>query len=133
MTTVRQTRIKVVQDVILKQIEEGRLIRPPYANRTRVNDIAFILAEDIVYALFPIELGQNAALGRKLACLRKKQGLTQRKLIYLLRSRGVIWTQPQLSRVESGNRVVRASELFHLADALGVSVSELAPDALEVG
>jgi transcriptional regulator with XRE-family HTH domain len=76
-------------------------------------------------------LGMNpdSAVGQRLADLRKQKELRQEDFLALLEARGVGWTQTTLSRVEGGKRALKATELFAVADALGVEPSQLNPAA----
>ena len=69
----------------------------------------------------------DLALGERLAELRKRKGKRQDELLDLLAARGVNWTQATLSRIESGKRALKVTELFALTDALGIEAGELNP------
>lgn len=71
----------------------------------------------------------DAAVGQRVAELRKQKALRQDEFLALLAARGVDWTQTTLSRVEGGKRALKATEAFAVADALGVEVSQLNPAA----
>ena len=64
-------------------------------------------------------------IGRRIAELRDRRGWSQRAL-----ARTVGLDQAVLSRVESGKRQARASELEKLASALGVEIGALVPSPL---
>src|SRR5690606_12531015 len=64
------------------------------------------------------------AFGQKVALLRKRRGLSQREFAALI-SRSEAW----VSQVERGaRRIDRMSVLESLANALGVPLSEIAPE-----
>lgn len=68
---------------------------------------------------------RDRAFGRRVADLRKTQGMTQQQLAALLNGRTSSW----MSQVERGIQPVhRMDVLRELADALGVSVQALNPD-----
>jgi transcriptional regulator with XRE-family HTH domain len=71
----------------------------------------------------------DAAVGQRLAELRKQKELRQDDFLELLEARGVGWTRTTLSRIESGQRALKAGELFAVADAFGVDPSQLNPAA----
>lgn len=58
--------------------------------------------------------------GARIESVRKRLGMSQRALA---RKAGL--SQPTLSRIESGERTPKMSEIILLADALGCSVSEI--------
>jgi transcriptional regulator with XRE-family HTH domain len=71
---------------------------------------------------------RDRAFGRRVAELRKAQGLTQQQLAALLNGRTNSW----MSQVERGIQPVRRMDVLReIADALGVAVSSLDPDAPE--
>lgn len=68
-------------------------------------------------------------LAVKVQSARRDLGLTQEALCERLEHRGLNWQQQTLWKVENGRRSIKATELFVLADALGVDVREFAgPD-----
>lgn len=69
----------------------------------------------------------DEAVGQRVADLRRQKELRQEDFLALLEARGVAWTQTTLSRVEGGKRALKATELFAVADALGVDVAQLNP------
>jgi transcriptional regulator with XRE-family HTH domain len=74
-------------------------------------------------------IGNNAdlAVGQRIADLRQQAGLRQEDLVNLLNTHGLDWTRTILSRVESGQRSLKATELFVVAQTLGISVDKLNP------
>lgn len=76
------------------------------------------------------------AFGRAVEYARDAAHLGQQDLAERLRARGLNWSRVTVSKVETGNRTVKASELPILADALGTEVHDLfstAEDALKRG
>lgn len=74
-----------------------------------------------------VDMDPDAAVGQRLAELRNMKGLRQEDFLELLDARGIKWTQSTLSRVESGKRALKATELFATADALDIETGELNP------
>lgn len=75
----------------------------------------------------------DAAVGERIAELRKQKDLRQEDFMDLLEARGLSWTRATLSRIEGGQRALRAAELFVVADTLGVDVNQLNPMATQMG
>ena len=65
--------------------------------------------------------------GEKIRIIRTKKHVTQTDLAARLQVRGVQLTQNSICRIEKGRHVVADYELLYIADALGVSVSDLLP------
>ncbi|MGV3712890.1 helix-turn-helix domain-containing protein [Pseudolysinimonas sp.] len=63
-------------------------------------------------------------IGTRVRTLRENLGLSQRKV-----ARDSMISQAGLSRIENGDRVATGAELFHLGQALGTSLSELASES----
>lgn len=78
----------------------------------------------------------DLAFGRAVEYARDAAHLGQQDLADRLRSRGLSWSRVTVSKVETGNRTVKATELPFLADALGTEVQDLfatAEDPLKKG
>jgi transcriptional regulator with XRE-family HTH domain len=71
----------------------------------------------------------DAEVGKRVAELRRQKDLRQEDFLELLEGLGVSWTQATLSRVEGGKRALKATELFAVADALGIGADKLNPQA----
>jgi transcriptional regulator with XRE-family HTH domain/Zn-dependent peptidase ImmA (M78 family) len=69
----------------------------------------------------PIHDGPPSGLGRRLAGLRSRQGLTQQEL-----ARRLGLTQSAVSRIESGERRLSAAQLIRWAEVLGADLATLA-------
>lgn len=63
--------------------------------------------------------------GENIRIIRTRKHVTQTDLAARLQVRGVQLNQNSICRIEKGRRVVADYELLIIADALGVSVSEL--------
>lgn len=72
------------------------------------------------YSVFAMNVDANRACGRCLSRLRGERGLTQ---VELSRKLGV--HQSFVSKVETGERSLKAYELFGYAEALGIDVHTL--------
>ncbi len=71
----------------------------------------------------------DAAVGDRIAETRRQKALRQEDFLELLEARGLSWTRTTLSRIESGQRALKAVELFVVADVLGISADELNPES----
>lgn len=71
----------------------------------------------------------DLVVGQRIAEMRQRRGLRQDDLLDLLAARGLGWTRTVLSRVESGQRALKATELFVISDALGLSTDALNPES----
>jgi transcriptional regulator with XRE-family HTH domain len=71
----------------------------------------------------------DRAIGVRIAETRQQKDLRQEDFLTLLEARGVSWTRTTLSRIESGQRSLKATELFAVADALGMSADVLNPES----
>lgn len=67
-------------------------------------------------------------LGRRVRELRVANGLSQAELANRMQAAGVALHASALTRIETGSRVLKASEAFVLADVLGQSVTDLRED-----
>lgn len=74
----------------------------------------------------------DEVVGGNIRELREGADLTQRELADRLRERGWQIDPTALTRIEAGTRSVRVSQLFLIADALSVTVSELIADQSNV-
>lgn len=63
--------------------------------------------------------------GTRVRTARECAGLSQEQLAAKIQLAGLDITQKQVSRIETGDRVVADYELRYLADALGVTVHHL--------
>ena len=73
--------------------------------------------------------GADRAVGDRIAETRRQKALRQEDFLEKLAVRGVSWTRTTLSRIESGQRALKAIELFTVADALGISADKLNPES----
>lgn len=71
----------------------------------------------------------DLAVGERIAEVRRQKDLRQDDFLELLAARGVAWTRSTLSRIESGLRALKATELFVVADVLGISADKLNPES----
>ncbi|MCV7300863.1 helix-turn-helix transcriptional regulator [Mycobacterium barrassiae] len=71
----------------------------------------------------------DRAIGVRIAEARQQKDLRQEDFLTSLEARGVSWTRTTLSRIESGQRALKATELFAVADALGMSADALNPES----
>ena len=76
-----------------------------------------------------MKLREQPALGARIRELRDQAGLDQSAIAAALGLQ-----QPDVSKIERGERSVSATELFRIADALGFTVDDLlvADDSLEL-
>ena len=65
-------------------------------------------------------------LAAKVLAARQALGLTQEALCERLNQRGLGWAQQTLWKVENCRRSIKATELYVLADSLGVDVRDFA-------
>lgn len=72
------------------------------------------------------EDGRNNLCGRKVAALRKKQGLSQRELADALQLAGLDMDKNAVQRIEAGKRFVTDIELAALAGFFNVGMDTLA-------
>ena len=71
-------------------------------------------------------IGLSAAIGRNVAALRTRRGISQVDLAGLVKRRfGLSWSTNTVARIELGHREVLAGELAALGMALGVGPAEL--------
>jgi transcriptional regulator with XRE-family HTH domain len=63
-------------------------------------------------------------IGERIRALRGNLGLSQREV-----ARDARISQAGLSRIENGERAATGAELFHIAQTLGTSLSELAAES----
>ena len=68
---------------------------------------------------------QCSICGANIRLIRLKKKVTQADLAARLQVRGVQLNQNSICRIEKGRRVVTDYELLIIADALGVSVTDL--------
>lgn len=68
-------------------------------------------------------------VGSRVHFFRRKKGITQLEICLKLQEIGLPLSQSALSKIESGERRVRDTELFLLARVLDVSLEELLCDA----
>ena len=71
----------------------------------------------------------DADLGRAIEAARVVAQIGQQELSDRLRARGLNWSRVTLSKVETGNRTVKAAELPTLLDALGAELGDLFDNA----
>lgn len=71
-------------------------------------------------SLFPMSDSIKASLGRRIKALRRENGLTQTKLALMINVE-----QSYLSKLELGSRNPSLSMLSKIADAFGITLSEL--------
>lgn len=71
----------------------------------------------------------DADLGRAIEAARIVAQIGQQELSDRLRARGLNWSRVTLSKVETGNRTVKAAELPTLLDALGAELGDLFENA----
>ncbi len=71
------------------------------------------------------------ASGQKIRELRKKIGITQGQLAARIQVQGVILEQKNISRIETGNRVVADYELRAFAKAFGVKMEDLMEEEIK--
>lgn len=69
--------------------------------------------------------GRCIIAGARVRTARERAGLSQEQLAAKIQLAGLDITQKQVSRIETGDRVVADYELRYLADALGVTVHHL--------
>ncbi len=69
--------------------------------------------------------GENNICGKNIAALRKATGLSQNGLASQLQLHGLDVDKNAIQRIEAGKRFVTDIELVYLADALGVTYSDL--------
>ena len=69
----------------------------------------------------------DTAVGARMAEIRRQRDLTQDEFLELMHASGVTWTRTTLSRIEGGQRALKAAELFVAAEVLGVSSDEFNP------
>lgn len=67
-------------------------------------------------------------VGSRVHFLRRQKGITQLEVCLKLQEIGLPLSQSALSKIESGERRVRDTELFLLAHVLDVSLNELLCD-----
>ena len=67
-------------------------------------------------------------VGSRVHFLRRQKGITQLEVCLKLQEIGLPLSQSALSKIESGERRVRDTELFLLAHVLDVSLDELLCD-----
>lgn len=70
----------------------------------------------------------EAKFGRTVAAHLEFLGLSQRKFAAMLSDRGMAVDASAISRMLKGNRAMRLSEVYTVAEALGISVKYLLPD-----
>ncbi|MFJ4161782.1 helix-turn-helix domain-containing protein [Micrococcus luteus] len=79
-----------------------------------------------------MELTTDQTIGANVRAARVNAGITQQgDLVPQLREAGLSWTHGTLSRVESGQRVLKFSEAAVLADVLGVPLDALVDPAAD--
>lgn len=71
--------------------------------------------------------GRCNIVGERIRLLRRAAGLSQEELAARVQVAGLDMTQKAVSRIETGNRVVADYELFYLAQALHVAITDLFP------
>ena len=69
--------------------------------------------------------GKNNLCGKKIALLRKKQGISQRILADQMQLLGLDIDKNAIQRIESGQRFVTDIELLLFSDYFGVSADHL--------
>ncbi|WP_285034586.1 helix-turn-helix transcriptional regulator [Mycolicibacterium sp. lyk4-40-TYG-92] len=75
------------------------------------------------------EASADVALGARIAELRRQKQMTQEDFLALMAGSGFSWTRTVLSRIETGQRSLKAAELFAVAGALEIQVDDLNPAA----
>ena len=71
-------------------------------------------------------LKYDGAIGDTIRSIREREGLRQSEV-----ARGFRCHQPEISKLEAGQRSLKVSELGMLADALGMSLDELVSQLVE--
>lgn len=79
-----------------------------------------------------VEESADAAVGARIAEMRKQKALTQDAFLDLMEASDVSWTRTILSRIEGGQRALKAAELFVVAEALDIPVDDLNPRTNEL-
>lgn len=67
----------------------------------------------------------NQRIGANIARLRKFRGMSQSDLAFRLAEVGLPFQQPTVLKVEKGTRPLKLEEGIHVAEVLGVQVSDL--------
>ena len=67
----------------------------------------------------------DSHIGKRIVALRDARGWSQGQLASALRSEGLPWSQGTLSKVETGQRPIRLSEVPKLVAVLGATISDL--------
>lgn len=69
----------------------------------------------------------TAYAGPKIRILRDRNGITQHQLAARMRTRGFRWTRTDISKIETGKRILDIDELAYVALALGTNLDTLLP------
>lgn len=75
------------------------------------------------------ETNTDVTIGARIAELRRQKGMTQDDFLGVMSASGFPWTRTVLSRIESGQRSLKAAELFAVAAALEIQSDDLNPVA----
>ena len=68
---------------------------------------------------------QDICIGKNLGYLRRAKGLTQEQLVAKLQLAGSAMSRSTYSKIETGERNIKASDIVLLREALGVPLEEL--------
>lgn len=66
-----------------------------------------------------MQLTEDEEIGARIAACRERAGISMREMARQMTARGWRWSPTTASKVESGDRPLRASEVVPLAEVLG--------------